>query len=175
MAFRFTILNFCQVFRNDDGTRNNNPEAGLRLSVSEFAAEDLTKNFDDLSASIFISAQDLCRYLDNAERKASIINQQTGWVNNKLAGWTARFKLPQRSRESRLLFESGAAERSINKQTGNFRDPAGIVLVERGNDRLSSSSAPCRHTVTVAAQVGSGLRGCTKRQTYAFSRRRSIK
>ncbi|EXJ82753.1 hypothetical protein A1O3_06568 [Capronia epimyces CBS 606.96] len=58
-----------QVFRNADGTPNESPGSGLRLALEEFAPKALSKQFNDLSASIFIPAQELCRFLDNAERR----------------------------------------------------------------------------------------------------------
>ena len=81
MTCRCTPLNFCQVFPNDDGTPNDDPEAGLRLALSDLAAEALTDDFQDLDISFHISVKHLCRYLDEAEQRASIVKEKKGVVN----------------------------------------------------------------------------------------------
>ncbi len=84
------MLSFRQIFRNDDGTPSDDPNSGLRLSLGDFAAEALTDQFNDLNDDILISSQDLCKYLDDAERRASTVRQKKGVVNPKPAQLTKR-------------------------------------------------------------------------------------
>ncbi|OAL56152.1 hypothetical protein IQ07DRAFT_583540 [Pyrenochaeta sp. DS3sAY3a] len=59
-----------EVFRDEQGKPTDLP--GLRLFLSDFACEELTK--DEISSKepdIFVSSKELCQYLDAAEHKMS--------------------------------------------------------------------------------------------------------
>ncbi|KAF2804425.1 uncharacterized protein BDZ99DRAFT_525633 [Mytilinidion resinicola] len=56
------------AFRDDKGNPTNHP--GLRLQLSDFACEELTKDeFSGEGREIIISTQELCQYLAAAEDK----------------------------------------------------------------------------------------------------------
>ncbi|KAI9857472.1 MAG: hypothetical protein M1813_008222 [Trichoglossum hirsutum] len=57
-----------EAFRDDQGNSTDHP--GLRLHLSEFACEELTQNvISARNGEVFLSTQQLCRYLAAAEDK----------------------------------------------------------------------------------------------------------
>ncbi|OAP59927.1 hypothetical protein AYL99_04929 [Fonsecaea erecta] len=60
-----TVTN--QVFRNDDGNPNTDKTLGLRLHLGDFADEETCRHFKDLDRDIFVSCDEMYRYLVEAE------------------------------------------------------------------------------------------------------------
>jgi hypothetical protein len=57
-----------QAFRDDEGNPSCHP--GLRLQLSDFACEELSKEIMDIEGQeINVSTQQLCQYLNAAEDK----------------------------------------------------------------------------------------------------------
>jgi len=54
------------------------PQAGLRLSLVDFANESITEEYPDMHDSIFLSAATLCAHLNKAEDKQLRIKQRKG-------------------------------------------------------------------------------------------------
>jgi hypothetical protein len=66
--FILSLLTYVQAFRNKQGEPTNHP--GLRLSLSDFACEELTKGvIDNEWPEITIPTQELCKYLVAAENR----------------------------------------------------------------------------------------------------------
>ncbi|KIX09009.1 uncharacterized protein Z518_00087 [Rhinocladiella mackenziei CBS 650.93] len=77
-------------FRNDDGSFNDNPDAGLRLFLEDFANGALTEKFHTPKDSTFISAESFHRYLNDAEERASFVKQRRGMVDPRMVPLTKR-------------------------------------------------------------------------------------
>ncbi|ELR06578.1 hypothetical protein VC83_06264 [Pseudogymnoascus destructans] len=75
-----TITN--QVFRDSDGKPSVSRTGGLQLRLRDFTTEDLAQPNGRLRDPIFISANTLCSFLENAERNASVATQQTSIITS---------------------------------------------------------------------------------------------
>ncbi|EXJ82581.1 hypothetical protein A1O3_06394 [Capronia epimyces CBS 606.96] len=75
------FLTFYQIFRNEDGTPNNERLAGLHLALKDFAPEPLTKQFEE-NELLFIPSQILCQYLDEADEEVWMRENNGGVVND---------------------------------------------------------------------------------------------
>ena len=86
---RSSQLEYCavahmdQVFRDESGSPNLSPEAGLRLELRDFAPEDLAEGISD---SFLIDSALLCRFLNEAEQEEQETKQERGVVQHLLPG-----------------------------------------------------------------------------------------
>src|SRR5947209_3543868 len=67
-----------QRFRHENGKADPKPEADLNLRLQDFAPEVIVRSFTNLQGHIFISSQNLCAYLDDAEALDSTRNHKEG-------------------------------------------------------------------------------------------------
>jgi hypothetical protein len=85
------LLIFKQPFRTDSGVPSG---AALRLSVRDFATEELSRGHTGLHHEIFITSEQLCNFLSRAEARQQAQTQQQGSVNRIRPGYLKRPRSP---------------------------------------------------------------------------------
>ena len=60
-------IDILQVFRNNEGNPNTDKTFGLRLHLEDFADEETCRHFKDLDRDIFVSCDEMYRFLVEAE------------------------------------------------------------------------------------------------------------
>ena len=79
----YAIANMNQAFRDESGSPNLSPDAGLRLELKDFAPEDLAEGISD---SFLINSAILCQFLDEAEQEEQETKQERRVVQHLLPG-----------------------------------------------------------------------------------------
>jgi len=113
-----------QVFRDENGNPNNAADAGLYLQLQDFATEALVENYGTLNDRVYISSATLCAYLDHAEEKAVVIEEDRGvvrptkpWVRKRRRQETPSETLDQ-TREKRFREdEKRAADEAVREDS----------------------------------------------------------
>src|SRR5271154_3988758 len=76
--FRSIYANNDQIFRDNRGSPNIQPGAGLRLQLEDFACGATVQPYGNLAHSLFIPSTVLCTFLDTATMRGSNIKRRIG-------------------------------------------------------------------------------------------------
>jgi hypothetical protein len=63
----WSVYSDTQIFRHKNGDPNLDPQAGLKISLHDFATPKCCRAFEHLDQTIYISCEELCKYLIIAE------------------------------------------------------------------------------------------------------------
>jgi len=124
----WTTTSEVQVFHNNSGEPNLDPECGLRVHLRDFASAEFCQTFDNLEGTIFVSYTSLYNFLNDAEKAIEV---EAIASDRPVLRKRRRTPIPEEQLdtddESNIMEAEQRAAKRVDRDDSSFKDSSSMT------------------------------------------------